>query len=172
MSKSNPERNPYVGRAGHLAVMGELSWRGYNTAIPQIDIGDDVFAVNDKTGRMWRFQVKTSKAKRQKKSDVYQFKVRQRAIEAAQASPLHFVFAMRVLRGWRFLIIDGSVLHNYIVTQNIGTPCDKQRYRRLDITLGHDGTAKCAGLNWTAHLENWAALPELLDKLESGGDNE
>jgi hypothetical protein len=104
-------------------------------------------------------------------SDVYQFKARQRAIEAAPASPLHFVFAMRVVRGWRFLIVDGSVLNNYVVTKDIGTPCDKGRYRRLDVTLGHDGTATCAGLNWTAHLEDWAALPELLGHPEGGGDS-
>ncbi|MFN9622301.1 MAG: hypothetical protein ACK587_05640 [Cyanobacteriota bacterium] len=40
----------YVGKAGHLAVMGELSLRGYNVALPEIDKGDDIFAVNDVTG--------------------------------------------------------------------------------------------------------------------------
>jgi hypothetical protein len=51
MLKRNATHYPYVGRAGDLALMAELSWRGYNIAIPLIDIGDDVFAVNDKTGR-------------------------------------------------------------------------------------------------------------------------
>jgi hypothetical protein len=64
-------RNEYVGRAGQLAVMAELSWRGYNIAIPEIDIGDDVFAVNDLTGHMWRLQVKTATEKPQKKSAKY-----------------------------------------------------------------------------------------------------
>ena len=39
----------YVGKAGHLAVMGELALRGYNVAMPEMDIGDDLFVV--KIGR-------------------------------------------------------------------------------------------------------------------------
>jgi len=59
--------------AGHLAVMSELALRGYNVAIPQIDVGDDVFVVNDETGVMSRLQVKTSSRTRQKQSTKYQF---------------------------------------------------------------------------------------------------
>lgn len=50
----------YIGKAGHLAVMGELTLRGYNAAMPEIDKGDVVFIVRDDTGAMWRLQVKTS----------------------------------------------------------------------------------------------------------------
>ena len=35
----------YTGRAGHLAVMAELLIRGWNTAIPEVDVGDDIFVV-------------------------------------------------------------------------------------------------------------------------------
>jgi hypothetical protein len=40
--------------------MGELTLRGYNAAMPEIDKGDVVFIVRDDTGAMWRLQVKTS----------------------------------------------------------------------------------------------------------------
>lgn len=71
---------------------------------------------------------------------------------------------MRIVQGWRFLLMEGSVLNNYVVTQNVGTLADKGRYRRFDIILGHDGDVKCAGLDWTSHLENWAPWPKLSEK--------
>lgn len=43
-------RDLYVGRAGQLAVMAELLLRGYNVAIPEVDVGDDVFVVRDRDG--------------------------------------------------------------------------------------------------------------------------
>ena len=52
----------YVGRAGQMAVMAELLWRGLNVAFPEVDVGDDVFVVKDETGELWRVQVKTATA--------------------------------------------------------------------------------------------------------------
>ena len=37
----------HIGTAGQLAVMSELCFRGYNVAMPEIDIGDDIFVVTD-----------------------------------------------------------------------------------------------------------------------------
>jgi hypothetical protein len=154
-------RNQYVGRAGQLAVMGELAWRGYNIAIPEIDIGDDVFAVNDATGHMWRLQVKTATEKPQKNSNKYQFKVKATAMTLRQTPDLHFVFAMRGENGWQFLIMDRMILSNYVKTQNVGTPADKERFRRFDIILRPDGSAKCAGVEWRHHLGDWSTWPPL-----------
>ena len=58
----------YLAKAGHLAVMSELAFLGYNVATPEIDIGDDVFAVNDETGALYRIQVKTATAVEQRQS--------------------------------------------------------------------------------------------------------
>ena len=33
----------YLGKAGHLTVMSEFLMRGWNVAIPEVDIGDDIF---------------------------------------------------------------------------------------------------------------------------------
>jgi hypothetical protein len=41
-----------MGKAGQLAVMAEFALRGYNVAMPEIDIGDDIFAVNDDNGNL------------------------------------------------------------------------------------------------------------------------
>lgn len=70
----------YTGKAGHLAVMGEFAFRGYNVAMPEIDKGDDVFVVQDRTGVMWRLQVKTAVGVDQRTSRRYQFRVRETMI--------------------------------------------------------------------------------------------
>lgn len=50
----------YLGRAGHLAVMSEFLLRGWNVAIPEIDIGDDIYVVHDGSGSLKRVQVKSA----------------------------------------------------------------------------------------------------------------
>lgn len=59
----------YVGKSGQFAVTAELALRGYNVSIPEIDIGDDVFALNDASGQLSRIQVKTSTGKKLEKGD-------------------------------------------------------------------------------------------------------
>ena len=33
----------HIGKAGHLAAMAEFLLRGYNVAMPEVDVGDDIF---------------------------------------------------------------------------------------------------------------------------------
>ncbi len=149
----------YTGKAGHLAVMGEFALRGYNVAMPEIDKGDDVFVVRDDTGAMWRLQVKTALGIDQRKSRRYQFRVRENMIQAAQTPELHFVFVMRHLERWRFLIMDRAVLRNYVVNFNLGNL--HNLYRQIYMTLHEDGRAICSQQNFQGHLEDWATWPEL-----------
>ena len=46
------KNNAYTGKSGQLAAMGELAWRGYNVALPEMDVGDDIFSVNDANHRI------------------------------------------------------------------------------------------------------------------------
>ena len=52
--------NQYLGKAGHLYIMSEFLMLGWNVAIPEVDIGDDIFVVQDDNGTLRRVQVKTS----------------------------------------------------------------------------------------------------------------
>ena len=52
----------YLGRSGQFAVMSELLYRRRNTAIPEVDVGDDVFVVRDKDDIVTRVQVKSANA--------------------------------------------------------------------------------------------------------------
>ena len=154
----------YVGKAGHLAVMGELALRGYNVAMPEMDIGDDLFVVNDATGTMWRIQVKTSVAHDGKRVLSGQFRVRETAITAPMNPDLHFVFAMRVAQGWRYVIVSRQVLANYVHANNMGTQATVKGvvWRQLYMSIQKNtGIATCSGQVLTHLLENWSTWPVL-----------
>src|SRR3954469_7536587 len=53
-------KTSHLGKAGHHAVMAEFLLRGWNVAIPEVDVGDDIFVVNDNADRVIRVQVKTT----------------------------------------------------------------------------------------------------------------
>ncbi len=59
----------YRGRSGQLAVMAELLWRGWNVALPEVDMGDDIFVVRDRMEHFSRVQVKTAEAALYKRKD-------------------------------------------------------------------------------------------------------
>ena len=149
----------YVGKAGHLAVMGEFCLRGYNAAMPEIDKGDDVFVVNDATGAMWRLQVKTALGKPQKTSRAYQFRVRESAIQSPQTPELHFIFVMRKDGVWHFLVMDRSVLRSYVRNNSLGTPAND--YRQFSMVFHDDGRLICSSTDLKNHLEDWATWPKL-----------
>ena len=46
--------------SGQFAAMSEFLWRGYNVAIPAVDVGEDIFVVEAAKGVLRRVQVKTS----------------------------------------------------------------------------------------------------------------
>ena len=111
----------YVGKAGHLAVMGEFALRGYNVAMPEIDVGDDLFVFNDATGSTWRIQVKTAIATARAKSDSMQFRIRESAITTRLDPDLHFIFACRLKDQWKFIIVSRSILENYVRAHSLGS---------------------------------------------------
>lgn len=149
----------YIGKAGHLAVMGELALRGYNVAMPEIDKGDDIFVVRNDTGAMWRLQVKTSLGTRLRSSKRFQFRIREDSIQNSQNPDLHFVFAMRRKGRWRYLIMDRSVLRNYVINNKLGSPSGE--YRQVVITLTDSNVATCSGQDLTNHLSDWNTWPEI-----------
>src|SRR5262249_7121629 len=54
------KQNLYTARSGQLAVMAEFLRRGYNAAIPEVDVGEDIFVTRDADGELSRIQVKSA----------------------------------------------------------------------------------------------------------------
>jgi hypothetical protein len=103
------DKKTHFGRAGEYFAMSELLLRGWNVAVPVVDVGDDVFIIddNDKTTR--RLQVKTAAGVRDGTAfpPKYNalFGLSRRQLREAQPIELFFLFLARIERGWRFLIV-------------------------------------------------------------------
>ena len=62
MTRTVTNKTSHLGRAGEFAAMSEILARGWNVAIPEVDMGSDVFVAQDDGTRLTRVQVKTSQA--------------------------------------------------------------------------------------------------------------
>ena len=102
--------------------MAELSLRGYNVAIPEIDIGDDVFVLNDATGQLSRIQVKTATGRVWDTTSYRcQFSVRLSHVNDATVAGTHYVLVGRCGSRWRFLVIERAILRDRIANGRLGT---------------------------------------------------
>jgi hypothetical protein len=100
----------YVGKAGQLAVMAELLLRGYNVAMPEVDVGDDVFVVHDQQGKLWRVQVKTAIGVRRGYGWSGKFAISERQVSTKKRPDLFFVLALRAGDHWEYLILSRRTL--------------------------------------------------------------
>lgn len=80
--------------------MSEFLTRGWNVAIPEVDIGDDIFVVQDDNGTLRRVQVKTSVATERQNSFSGQFNVRLIQLKNIANIPVHYVFVVRHNQQW------------------------------------------------------------------------
>ena len=167
----------HVGKAGQLAAMSELALRGYNVAIPEIDIGDDILVLNHDSGQLSRIQVKTANGQELDEDDGYRclFRLKISHVHDATKQGSHYVFAGRCGRVWRFLIMERGVVSEYL-KQGWGTASkedhrliwiefyrrelpvkNKKPLRRLSARTSIDGETK----NLTHLVNAWKAWPTL-----------
>jgi hypothetical protein len=101
------EKRSHLGMAGHYAAMSEFLYRGYNVAVPAVDIGDDVYVVEDQVGTMWRLQVKTTDGPRE---NIGTYQLSRHQLRNVKANELFFMFVTRWQQRWRFLLIGRPAL--------------------------------------------------------------
>jgi hypothetical protein len=151
----------YLGKGGQLAVMAEIAVRNYNVAIPEIDVGDDIFVVRDADGELWRVQVKTARATVTR--DGYlraQFSVSRRQLERPYETELYYSFVIRHADRWHaFINVPQTVL--------------RETLHRLDARAGsEDGkltftlrctpaAVLCGRVDLQRYRDNWEPWPLL-----------
>ncbi|MCK6604401.1 MAG: hypothetical protein L6Q59_05835 [Ignavibacteriaceae bacterium] len=114
--------NLFIGRAGHLYVMSELLIRGWNTAIPEVDIGDDIFVVKDSDGELKKVQVKTASLKSGKSIKSCQFKISLKQLRLSAPVSLYYIFVMRDDDVWmKPLIVKQDYLLDYYQSFRLGS---------------------------------------------------
>ena len=152
-------RNLYTGRAGQLAVMAEFLWRGWNVALPEVDVGDDIFVVKDDSGQLWRIQVKTATAKLQQESYAAQFRVALRQLRTARIPELVYIFAVRSGGGWApFVVIPQSALRAEHENRGAGSLArDFVNFRFVYRT----SALYCGRRDFSHFLNDWSRWPIL-----------
>jgi len=144
--------------------MAELVFRQCNVAIPEVDVGTDVFAFLDERDVIARLQVKSGQAKRYKKEQGFrvQFAIPMRQLERAAPPPLHYVLAVRLDGQWiDFLIINRAELNAYRNgPRQFGT--ENRTTSELLLSMQFRPTqVLCGEVDLTGHRNAWDRLPPL-----------
>jgi hypothetical protein len=105
------DKRTHFGRAGEYFAMSELLLRGWNVAVPVVDVGDDAFVIDDRDKATRRVQVKTAAAEpievrgaravRVRAS----FKLSREQLRKEQPIELFYMLMVRFPTSWRFLVV-------------------------------------------------------------------
>jgi hypothetical protein len=161
-------RRAYTGRSGQRAVLAELLDRGCNAAIPEVDVGRDVFAFLDEEEGTTHIQVKTAgkpKAVKEDGSYTAQIDVPLAQLKLTDNPPLYYVFAMRLKERWEdFIIIRRDRLNTLRLEKDIGSEyTDKKtgkEYLKLTFLFSKDDLT-CSGESFREYRNAWTLLPPL-----------
>jgi hypothetical protein len=163
------EKRSHLGMAGHYAAMSEFLYRGYNVAVPAVDIGDDVYVVEDQMGTMWRLQVKTTDQPEEK---VATYLLSRRQLRDIKENELFFMFMARWQQRWRFILIArdqlAEIRDTFEVVDRSGRrgrrPANDADARTDGLALRiewNDADAKGWGVSFAPYLDCWpSSFPE------------
>ena len=152
--------NQYLGKAGHLVVMSEFLMLGWNVAIPEVDVGDDIFVVRDDNGTLRRIQVKTSTSTHRKNGYSGQFSVSVNNLSNMSETPVHYVFLVRHNQEWsKLAIIEQETLLDHFQNNNVGSEA------KGSITFYFsykDGRVECSGQDFTKYIRDFTDFPQII----------
>jgi hypothetical protein len=140
--------------------MAEFLLRGYNVAMPEVDIGDDIFVVHDQEGRLWRIQVKTAVGKRRGYGYSGKFAVRWDQLGTARQPDLFYVFALRAGKQWEFLLIKRRELQDLQNERRLATRSGNNLIFALRFT---SDAVRCSQTDLQPYRANWSEWPVIAD---------
>lgn len=148
----------HIGKAGQLAAMAEFLLRGYNVAQPEVDLGDDIFVVEDQSGEMWRIQVKTAIGKVTRYGWRGQFFIAEEQLKKGKTPDLYYVLALRCGEQWEFVVVSRDVLYREFVTYGVGT----LNREIITFTVRCQRTETlCSNRSFQSYRNNWSEWPKL-----------
>ena len=123
--------------------------------MPQVDVGDDIFVVEDNQGIFRRVQVKTGQARIKADGYSVQFKLSVKAIQTIIGENLHFVFVTRKLEEWTdILIIRRNVLADFYEKHR---STSKENFL-MNFTF-KDKKIACSGVDFMPFLKDFSDFP-------------
>lgn len=151
----------YLGKAGHLTVISEFLTRGWNVAIPEVDIGDDIFVVQDDNGTLRRVQVKTSTSTVRQNSSSGQFNIPLTQLRNISNIPVHYVFIVRDNDHWtKPVVIRQDYLLDHFQNDNIGS--EHKGNLNLYFSYSTEKVA-CSGLDLSKYISDFTDFPLIED---------
>ncbi len=147
----------YLGKAGHLTVMSEFLTRGWNVAIPEVDIGDDIFVVQDDNGTLRRVQVKTSTSTVRQNSFSGKFNVPFAQLRSIANIPVHYAFVVRHNEQWtKPVIIRQDYLLDHVQNDKIGS----EHNGSLNYYFSYStNKVECSGLDLSKYVSDFSDFP-------------
>lgn len=102
----------FLGSGAQLAVMGELTARGYVVATPSVDIGDDLLVARGNGAFSYRVQVRGRMPTRCRrlKAHYASYIVKSQQLQRAWSPELYYVFALRIGSNWEHVVISRKEL--------------------------------------------------------------
>jgi hypothetical protein len=154
MTTAKNRKRLYDGKAGQLAVMSELLSRGWNVAIPEVDVGDDIFVVRDSNGNLIRVQVKTRNGTITRKGYSAQYKIPLVQLREEKDAELVFVFVVRLENKWKsFVVMERFDLYSLIDRAN---PIGNMKGDFVQLYFSYrDDTLSCSKEDLSCYLNNW-----------------
>lgn len=137
--------------------MSEFLTRGWNVAIPEVDIGDDIFVVQDDNGTLRRVQVKTSTSTIRQNSFSGKFNVPLPQLKNIANIPVHYLFIVRHNDQWtKQVIIRQDYLLDHLQNDKIGSEHDDNF--NLYFSYSTD-KVECSGLDFNKYVSDFADFP-------------
>ena len=148
----------YLGKAGHLVVMAEFLLRGWNVAIPEVDVGDDVYVVEDGRGSLKELQVKTVTASMHKNGFGFSGKFTLKNDQLlGPSSSRSFVFIVRHSDQWSPpVIIAQATLRDEL--DRLGMVLRPGKSLNLTLRFQHD-KVHFRDLDWSSRLKDFTDFP-------------
>ena len=114
--------NLYLGEAGQAAATAYFLARGWNVATPRVDVGDDLFVVEDREGYFFRVQVKTSQSVEHQQSFGVRFALPIKQLQNRYNPELYYMFMVYRHHEWlNKIIIPRTVLLSTYLNAQIGS---------------------------------------------------
>jgi hypothetical protein len=152
--------NLYLAKGGEFSVVSEFLARGWNVALPLVDVGDDLFVVEDKKGIFHRIQVKTAQAILRKGSYSAQFSVPLKQLLNFSDPDIYYIFAVRLNDEWKDkIIILREDLSLFYEDFKIGTASDGNLILYFSF---EKGMVKCSKIDFTPFLNSFVDFPVIL----------
>lgn len=151
--------NLYLGQAGQSYIMSQFLKRGYNVAVPQVDVGDDIFVVEDASGLFHRIQVKTAQGKATKYGFATRFKVSIDQLIRPVTPELIYSFVSDFNHQWQpTIVISRRELFNFYDNNNFGSSIDGDLLLYFQFKSDFSKVI-CSKISFLEHLENWENFP-------------